>query len=78
MKLHQLCVTGVAAAHTLPWKGAHKLAIKLAKQEAQRHKVNSWRVFDGQRVVGVSAAANPGEFAVLEEQGQVAVYRMPR
>jgi hypothetical protein len=32
----------------------------------------------GQRIVGVSAAANPGEFAVLSEQGQVTVYRMAR
>ncbi len=32
----------------------------------------------GQRAVGVSGAANPGEFAVLGEHGEMTVYRMPR
>jgi tetratricopeptide (TPR) repeat protein len=32
----------------------------------------------GRRAVGVSAAANPGEFAVLGEYGEMAVYRMAR
>ena len=32
----------------------------------------------GQRAVGVSAAANAAEFAVLGEQGEMTVYRMPR
>jgi tetratricopeptide (TPR) repeat protein len=32
----------------------------------------------GQRIVAVSAAGNPGEFAVLGEQGEMTLYRMPR
>jgi hypothetical protein len=31
----------------------------------------------GQCAVGISAAANPGEFAVLRENGEMTVYRMP-
>ena len=32
----------------------------------------------GQRPIGVSATANPGEFAVLGEHGEMTLYRMPR
>jgi tetratricopeptide (TPR) repeat protein len=32
----------------------------------------------GQRIVGVCPAANAGEFAVLSDNGQMTVYRMPR
>jgi len=32
----------------------------------------------GKRVVGVSSTANHGEFAVLEEGGQMTIYRVPR
>jgi hypothetical protein len=33
---------------------------------------------DGERIVGVSGNGNPGEFAVLRERGEMAVYRTPR
>ncbi len=33
---------------------------------------------DGERIMGVSGNGNPGEFAVLRERGEMAVYRMPR
>ena len=32
----------------------------------------------GQRLVGVCAAENPGEFALLGENGELKIYRMPR
>ena len=47
-----LSVAGAAFAggSTLKWKEARKLANKLARQEAQKHKVDHWRIFGGQRI----------------------------
>ncbi len=46
-----LCAVGVAFASSgaLKWKEARKVANKLARQEAHRHKVDHWRIFGGQR-----------------------------
>ena len=32
----------------------------------------------GQRIIGVSATGNAGEFALLGEAGQMTIYRIPR
>lgn len=47
-----LSVVGTAFADggALKWKEARKLANKLARHEAQQHKVDHWRIFGGQRI----------------------------
>ena len=46
-----LAIPPVASAHTLPYRGAHKLAVKLAKKQThdKKHPVDRWRIFGAQR-----------------------------
>ena len=55
--------------------GHHVLLLEIDSQGV--HSVTPMEL-NGQPAVAISAAANPGEFALLRENGEMTVYRLPR
>ena len=45
-----LAFTGVASAHTLRYKTARSLAVRLAEQEEREDPVDRWRIFGAERI----------------------------
>jgi hypothetical protein len=57
---------------------ASGLRVLLLEVNSQGVQSVSRMELSGQCAAGVSATANPGEFAVLGERGEITVFRMPR
>jgi hypothetical protein len=45
-----LAFTGVASAHTLRYKTARSLAVRLGDQEEREDHVDRWRIFGAERI----------------------------